>query len=180
LTPTTAGSSAQSPPAASVAPVQTLTPDAASSSPHPTLSVEMIELARPECLRLLALTSFGRIAVNGSWGPVIRPVNYVFDDPSKSVIFRTALGSKFHALLNSAKAVFEIDGADPSNRTGWSVIIQGATEEVTNHSELRRLETIGVDSWAPGLKAHWVRIRAYTVSGRRIVMAADAVPGYRA
>jgi nitroimidazol reductase NimA-like FMN-containing flavoprotein (pyridoxamine 5'-phosphate oxidase superfamily) len=142
---------------------------------------EMLELPRPECLRLLAATSFGRIAVNGSSAPVIRPVNYdVFDMPSQSVIFRSALGSKLHALLKSAQAAFEIDGTDQTGRTGWSVIILGVTEEVTNPSEVRCLEGIGVDPLAPGSKAHWVRIRANTVSGRRIVMVAEPAPGYRA
>lgn len=128
----------------------------------------MLELARPECLELLAQTSFGRLAVNGSRGPVIRPVNYVFDESSQSVVFRTALGSKFHALLKAAKAAFEIDGTDQDGRTGWSVIVVGVTEEVTNPAETRRLNATGLEPWGPGTKAHWVRIRANTVSGRRI------------
>lgn len=51
----------------------------------------------------------------------------------------------------------EIDGADPTGRIGWSVII---ADEVTNPSEVHRVESIGVDPSAPGFKAHWVRIRA--------------------
>jgi uncharacterized protein len=139
----------------------------------------MLDLARPECLRLLAEASFGRIAVNGSSGPVIRPVNYFFDEPSQSVIFRTALGSKFHALLTSARAAFEIDGTDPPG-CGWSVIIEGMSEEVTNQSELRRLQTIGLDPWTPGFKGHWIRIRANTVSGRRITNSTDALSAHQA
>jgi nitroimidazol reductase NimA-like FMN-containing flavoprotein (pyridoxamine 5'-phosphate oxidase superfamily) len=139
----------------------------------------MLELARPECLRLLAETSFGRLAVNGSRGPVVRPVNYVFDESSQSVVFRTALGSKFHALLKAAKAAFEIDGTDQDGRTGWSVIVVGVTEEITNPAEIRRLGATGLEPWGPGFKAHWVRIRANTVSGRRIVVEGDDVPGYR-
>jgi hypothetical protein len=46
----------------------------------------MLELSREECLRLLASHSFGRLAVNmGEGAPLIRPVNYVFDEPSQSV-----------------------------------------------------------------------------------------------
>lgn len=158
------------------------TPSSASTAEETSAPTsELLELARPECLRLLAATSFGRLAVNmGDGPPVIRPVNYVFDEPSQSVIFRTALGSKFYALLNSAQAAFEIDGTDPTGRTGWSVIILGMTEEVANQVEVRGLETIGVDPWAPGFKGHWVRIRANTVSGRRIVMVAQTVPDSRA
>jgi nitroimidazol reductase NimA-like FMN-containing flavoprotein (pyridoxamine 5'-phosphate oxidase superfamily) len=141
----------------------------------------MRELSRDECLRLLASHRFGRLAVNmGDGPPVIRPVNYLFDERSQSVVFRTAPGSKFHALLHSAHAAFEIDGIDESSRTGWSVIIRGVTDEVTNASEVRRLDSLELATWAPGRKAHGVHIRAWTVSGRRIVLAGDTVPGDRA
>jgi hypothetical protein len=110
--------------------------------------------------------------------PVIRPVNYVFDCPSQSVVFRTASGSKFHALLHAVKAVFEIDGIDEAARTGWSVIIEGVTEEVTRPNDIARLNRLELEQWAPGPKPHWMYIRALTVSGRRIVLPDDARPGY--
>ena len=66
----------------------------------------------------------------GDGAPLIRPVNYVFDDRSQSVVFRTGRGSKFHALLRSANAAFEIDGIDERARTGWSVVMRGVTDEV--------------------------------------------------
>jgi nitroimidazol reductase NimA-like FMN-containing flavoprotein (pyridoxamine 5'-phosphate oxidase superfamily) len=134
-------------------------------------SSEMLELARDECLRLLGANSFGRLAVSmGEGPPVIRPVNYVFDQGSQSVAFRTATGSKLHALLKAARAAFEIDGVDEASRTGWSVIIVGVTEEVTSPNELRHLNALGLDTWASGSKAHWVRVRARAVSGRRIAL----------
>ena len=128
----------------------------------------MHELSREECLRLLAENGVGRLAVSGKDAPVIRPVNYAFDEPSQSVVFRTAPGSKFYALLRQNTAAFEVDGLDQGARSGWSVIVVGATEEVTNPADLRRLDGLDFDSWAPGDKPHWVRIRAWTVSGRRI------------
>ncbi len=139
----------------------------------------MLELSREECLRLLASHSFGRLAVNmGDGPPVIRPVNYLFDKSSQSVVFRTAPGSKFHALLRSADAAFEIDGIDEISRTGWSVIIRGVTDELTDSNHIRRLDRLGLEPWAPGRKRHWTQIRAWTVSGRRIVLADDTAPGY--
>jgi nitroimidazol reductase NimA-like FMN-containing flavoprotein (pyridoxamine 5'-phosphate oxidase superfamily) len=125
-------------------------------------------LSRDECLRLLIEHSFGRLAVTMET-PVIRPVNYIFDERSQSVVFRTAAGSKFNALLLQANAAFEIDGIDSGSRTGWSVIIIGMAEEITSPSEVRRLDRLGLEHWAPGPKPHWMRIRAWTVSGREIV-----------
>jgi len=132
---------------------------------------EIVHLERAECLELLARAEFGRIAVNVSGdAPAIRPLNYVFDERSQSIVFRTAYGSKFHGLLKSAKASFEIDGVDSPRRSGWSVVVVGVTEVITNAIERRRLEGLGLEPWAPGPKPHWVRLRAGTVSGRRIVV----------
>ena len=138
---------------------------------------EMHDLSREECMALLAANGVGRLAVTGKDAPVIRPVNYAFDEPSQSVVFRTAPGSKFYALLRQNAATFEVDGLDPPNRSGWSVIIVGATEEVTNPTDLRRLDGLGLEHWAPGDKPHWVRIRAWTVSGRRITSSGDPADG---
>jgi uncharacterized protein len=153
---------------------------AAESEQSTRRAAEMIELSRPECVRLLAATSIGRVVVNmPGWNhPLIRPVNYVFDQSSQSVLLRSALGSKLYAILHSAWAAFEIDGIDPADRVGWSVIILGVCEEITDTAELRRIEALGVEPWAPGHKGHWIRIRPNTVSGREIVMAAPGVPAH--
>jgi nitroimidazol reductase NimA-like FMN-containing flavoprotein (pyridoxamine 5'-phosphate oxidase superfamily) len=142
-------------------------------------ATDMLELSREECLRLLATHHFGRLAVNiGAGIPVVRPINYAFDGHSQAIVFRTALGSKFHALLRAAHAAFEIDGVDGASRTGWSVIMSGVTDEITSTSEIARLDELGLDPWAPGPKRHWMHIRAWTVSGRRIRLAHPDVPGY--
>lgn len=138
----------------------------------------MLELERSECLDLLAAHHFGRLAVvmtNGA--PMIRPVNYAFDQSSQSVVFRTARGSKLHALLRAAKAAFEIDGIDEQSRTGWSVVIEGVTAEVNRPHDVGRLNRLGIEPWAPGPKPHWVAIRAWTVSGRRLMLADERAPG---
>jgi len=132
---------------------------------------DITELPHDECIELLAQTGFGRLAVSPpDWRtpPVIRPVNYVFDRSSQSIVLRTARGSKFTALLLSGQAAFEIDGIDPAGRTGWSVIVQGPVEEVKTTAELHGLERLDLSPWAPGEKPHWIRLRTTVVSGRRI------------
>jgi nitroimidazol reductase NimA-like FMN-containing flavoprotein (pyridoxamine 5'-phosphate oxidase superfamily) len=133
-------------------------------------ATKLVELDRDECLRLLAATSLGRLAVNvEGWPPVIRPVNYVFDQSSQSIVFRSARGSKFTALVLSAQAAFEIDGVEPNGQTGWSVIVLGVAEELTQAAEVHRLEQLGLRPLAPGAKPHWLRIRSTVLSGRRII-----------
>jgi len=132
--------------------------------------IEFAEIDRDRCLQMLGAASggVGRIAVSVS-PPMIRPVNFAFDEPTQSVVFRSALGSRLREGLSSGTAAFEIDGADPVERAGWSVIIVGEAEEVTDPAEIDRLEGFELEPWAPGLRTHWVRIRATSASGRRIV-----------
>lgn len=135
-----------------------------------------IELSRNDCLELLAAGSFGRVVVTvgAADRPLVRPVNYVFDHASQAVCFRTAEGTKLHALIRSASACFEIDEVDTETRTGWSVIVYGVTEPVGDPGEIRRLEQSVLDSFAPGPQAQWIRVRASTITGRRIRPAAAA------
>jgi uncharacterized protein len=132
--------------------------------------IDFLEMDRDGCMRMLAAASggVGRIGLSVS-PPTIRPVNYAFDDQTQSVVFRSALGSKLREGLSSGTAAFEIDGTDPVDQTGWSVIIVGEVEEVTDPAEIERLEEFELEPWAPGVKTHWVRIRATSASGRRIV-----------
>jgi len=132
--------------------------------------IEFLEIDREGCVRMLAAAAggVGRIALSGH-PAMIRPVNYAFDDETQSVVFRSALGSRLREGLGSGTAAFEIDGTDPVERAGWSVIIVGEAEEVTDPAEIDRLEGFELEPWAPGLRTYWVRIRATSASGRRIV-----------
>jgi uncharacterized protein len=139
---------------------------------HPAEPREVVleELDRAECFRLLASATLGRVAVAvPDWSfPVIRPVNYVFDESINAVVFRSMRGSKLAALLLSHAAAFEVDGADDALKEGWSVIVAGRVEQIERPRDLDRAERLGVEPWAPGAKPHWFLIRTEMVTGRRI------------
>lgn len=139
-------------------------------------ALELVELSREECLALLADGDFGRVAITIGLGlaPIIRPVGYRFDVPSQSIVFRTLEGSKLRALSRARRASFEIDGHDRDGRSGWSVIVLGIAEPVTHAAEIDRLARLAVAGWPELTGARWMRIRARTVSGRRLVPVADA------
>lgn len=141
-------------------------PSAASISAY--LHTEAVILDRERCLKHLAEESFGRVVVSTPRHPLIRPVNYCFDQGSQSVVFRTASGTKLAALRNAEVASFEIDHVDPATGTGWSVIMEGVIEEVAREYDVVRLAKLRLDPLEPGEKPNWVRIRAFTVSGRMI------------
>jgi uncharacterized protein len=119
-------------------------------------------IPRDECLSLLAAMAVGRFAVASPGAPpLVVPVNYVLD--GDVVVFRSDAGEKV-LLLRGSPASFQIDQIDPSRRTGWSVLVQGAAYEATP----REVEHLHIEPWAPGEKSHWVRIVPASITGRRI------------
>lgn len=125
------------------------------------------ELTKSECFDLLAHESVGRLAVVDDHGPIVLPVNYVLDH--YMVVFRTDEGTKLDA--DHRKVAFEVDGTDAKTRTGWSVLVRGEAAEVIDPAEIARLRELPLEPWAPGTKAHYVRILPAVLSGRRITVA---------
>jgi len=126
-------------------------------------------LSREECLALLEGQQLGRIALVAPGGsPLIRPLSYRFDRPSQSIVFRTLPGFKLYSLLRAGRAAFEIDGIERDGTSAYSVIVTGVCEQVTRPLEMARLERLGLCSWAGHAARAWFRLRANTVSGRRL------------
>lgn len=130
------------------------------------------ELSEDECRILISPGGVGRIAYSGRFGLTVLPVNYqVFED---TIVFRTALDSPMGEDLRSGianaeyKVAFEIDELDNSERTGWSVLIQGAAHHVDSDTEHGSVRASGVEPWAGGTKEHYIRIVPSRITGRRI------------
>lgn len=129
-------------------------------------------LTQAESLELITHVEIGRIAFTGRYGPVVLPVNYKVLDGS--VVFRTAEGSPLGEDLRTGitdaeyKVAFEIDDINPAERTGWSVMIQGAAHHVDGEQERAEVEKIGIDPWVGGERDLYVRIRPTLISGRRV------------
>jgi nitroimidazol reductase NimA-like FMN-containing flavoprotein (pyridoxamine 5'-phosphate oxidase superfamily) len=132
------------------------------------------ELTKSECFELLAREQLGRVAVVDDRGPVVFPVNFVLD--RHMVVLRTDEGTKLDAACRGSRVAFEIDGTDPANHTGWSVVVRGEAVEVTDPAELARLRKLPLHPWAPGAKTHYVRILPAALTGRRISAPAGPSP----
>jgi nitroimidazol reductase NimA-like FMN-containing flavoprotein (pyridoxamine 5'-phosphate oxidase superfamily) len=124
-------------------------------------------LDRDDCMRLLAASELGRLAVSVGTTPHIFPVNYRL--VGEVIAIRTDEGTKLRAVGGRA-ACFEIDGADRLRRTGWSVVVSGRLEELTplDGARWRMITAADVDPWAGGEKAHWLCLHLEHVTGRRI------------
>ena len=57
---------------------------------------------------------------------------------------------------------------DLAGQSGWSVTAIGPSTEATDPGELARLWTIGLKSWAPGERDHFIRISPVMLNGRHL------------
>lgn len=130
------------------------------------------ELSEAESLRLIAQAEIGRIGFTSRYGPVIVPVN--FKVLEGSVVFRTEAGNSLDEDLRTGiadaeyKVAFEIDEMNSADRTGWSVLIQGAAHYVEDEEERAIVTKVGVEPWVGGERNVYVRIKPTLISGRRI------------
>jgi uncharacterized protein len=120
-----------------------------------------------ECIQLARTCALGRLAVVVDGQPLVFPVNFAFD--GYAVVLRTDEGTKLHGAREGWVA-FECDDIDRTYHTGWSVMITGRAEQVTEPAEVARLERLPLGPWCPGPKSVWLRIRPRTITGRRIPM----------
>lgn len=123
-------------------------------------------LSDGECVKLLKAHDLGRIAVvDREVRPLIFPINYFFDEGV--VVFRSAPGTKLD-VAPGAYVCFEIDGWDPHQGVGWSVLVKGIAHDVTNPrgAPTGRMRFWPVHPVAPGTREHWVGIWANEITGR--------------
>ena len=126
-------------------------------------------LSREASLRLLRGVPVGRVVVSEHALPVAFPVNFAL--LGGDIVFRTSTGSKLGAAVHKAVLAFEADSIDPDLCSGWSVLVQGWASLLTRPDELVRAEALGLHSWAPGTRGHFVRIHSEMISGRRLLGA---------
>ena len=123
-------------------------------------------LDREASLLLLATATLGRIGITSAALPTILPVNFLFD--GDRILVRTSVGTKLYAAAAGAVVAFEVDDFDPMYHSGWSVVITGPAEEITDPDELERLRHVHLPHWAPA-DGHVIAIDPALVSGRRIL-----------
>ncbi|HJQ48393.1 MAG TPA: pyridoxamine 5'-phosphate oxidase family protein [Amycolatopsis sp.] len=135
---------------------------------------ELRQLTRRECLRLLGSAQIGRLGFCEDALPTIRPVNFALH--GTDIIVRTMAGGAISKVAGAVVA-FEVDDIDAATHTGWSVVVIGKAEPVTQIDTLVTLADPVRRPWAPGERSCFLRIRVELVSGRRLTAAPDATAG---
>jgi hypothetical protein len=96
--------------------------------------------------------------------PAVELVNFALDHGD--IVIRTDPSGKLAAATRGAVVAFEADQLDLAGRSGWSVTAIGPSREVTDPAEIDRLREIGLSSWAPGAREHFIRISPQLMNGR--------------
>ncbi|MEY2568945.1 MAG: uncharacterized protein QOE35_3474 [Actinomycetota bacterium] len=126
-------------------------------------------LTYEQCLELLADQCVGRLAVIVAGRPEIFPINYVLD--GDAVVFRTNSGTKLFGTTQGEVA-FEVDITHAPSLSGWSVVVHGIAQEVTDgdRADLQeRLHGLPLGVWAAGDRPHLMRIAPNEITGRKVV-----------
>lgn len=123
-------------------------------------------LGRAECLRLVASATIGRLGLTSGALPTVLPINFRLIDGK--IFFRTGVGTKLDAATHNAVVAFEVDDMDPMWHTGWSVVVTGVAQEVTDPDELAALADAHIPRWAPAHDGRVVSVSTEMITGRRL------------
>jgi uncharacterized protein len=137
---------------------------------HEVRSLEL--LSRRDCVALLTAAQVGRVVFTVAALPAIVPVSFAVHEDA--IMMCTAADTRLAAAADRGVLAFEVDDLNAASRTGWSVVVTGVAEHVTD--PLRRARIHGmVSPWAPGHHDVFIRLPMTVVSGRRIVDSAAAM-----
>jgi uncharacterized protein len=148
---------------------------AAQSGPivNQMISVEPVTiLSASESWDLLASVALGRLVTSVESQPEIFPVNFVIQ--RRTVLFRTAEGTKLVSAAINNRVLFEADDHDAVE--GWSVIVKGTARMLRTNEELKEAERAQLLPWTATLKQHYVRIHPVSITGRRFRFGPEPSP----
>jgi uncharacterized protein len=120
-------------------------------------------LPESECWQLLGSVALGRLVTSVDGRPEIFPVNFVVQ--RRTVLFRTAEGTKLVSAAINNQVVFEAD--EHNVVEGWSVIVRGMARTLRGDDEIEEAERAQLLPWIATVKSHFVRINPTQVTGRR-------------
>jgi len=127
----------------------------------------MEDLDPAECWRLMATQRVGRVAFVVDGEPAVLPVTFAI--VGDLVVFRTALGSAFDALVRDNEVAFEVDQTDPAYHSGWSVVGRGIAHGLEGRIAVDVLDELPLRHWGLQMAPGWIGIVLREVTGRRII-----------
>jgi hypothetical protein len=135
----------------------------------------LVALGTTESLGLLSSHEVGRVVYTDGGLPAVTPVNYAYDDGR--IYLRTSETSRLASKAPRAIVAFEVDEVDRSARRGWSVVVTGPCETVTEAADLTHIDTLGLAPWASGEHKVVLAIATTIVTGYQIARGDDSPGG---
>lgn len=132
----------------------------------------MAVLTEHQCWELMTRTEVGRLAVCAGDRPEIFPVNFVTDN--RTVLLRTAEGTKLAALSVAPQVAFEVDGFEAARGEAWSVVIRGTAQVLEKLNDVYAAQELPLLPWDATPKPIFVRIEPARISGRRFTAVRGA------
>jgi nitroimidazol reductase NimA-like FMN-containing flavoprotein (pyridoxamine 5'-phosphate oxidase superfamily) len=126
-------------------------------------------LNEEECWDRLAQQELGRLVTRVGDVIDIFPINYAVDD--RTIVFRTAEGSKLVELTVNDEVLFEVD--DHTDADAWSVIVRGSARRIDTLAEREAADGLGLNPWVPTLKYNYVRITPTALTGRAFLRSGE-------
>lgn len=130
-------------------------------------------LSERESWDLLDGVALGRLVTAVDDEAHIFPVNFVVQN--RTILFRTAAGTKLISAAINNQVVFEAD--DHNSAEGWSVIVRGIARTVRTDEELDEAERAQLLPWTATTKTHYVRVSPVRVTGRRFRFGPEPAAG---
>jgi nitroimidazol reductase NimA-like FMN-containing flavoprotein (pyridoxamine 5'-phosphate oxidase superfamily) len=129
-------------------------------------------MSASESWDLLAGASVGRLVTSVDGQTEIFPVNFAVQ--RRTVLFRTAEGTKLISAAINNSVLFEVD--DHNAAEGWSVIVRGMARTLHSSEELEEAERAQLLPWTATLKQHYIRILPVSITGRRFQFGSEPSP----
>jgi len=126
-------------------------------------------LSEDESWNRLSGVALGRLVTSFADEPEIFPVNFAVQD--RTVLFRTAEGTKLFSAVAHRTVVFEAD--DHNVAEGWSVIVRGRAKLMKTDAEIAQAERAQVMPWTGPPKPHYVRVIPSEITGRHFKFGPD-------
>lgn len=120
-------------------------------------------LSEQQSWDLLSSVALGRLVTSVAGRAEIFPVNFVTQH--RTILFRSAEGTKLAEVLMNDQVVFEADGHDVAE--GWSVIVRGRAEILDTRAEVEEAQQAQLLPWTATVKLRYVRVVPVEISGRR-------------
>lgn len=128
---------------------------------------DLVELDEDECWELLASVELSRVGIVVDGRIDVLPVNHTVVDGH--VAWLSGTGTKLGVAAAEEPVALEADDVDGSGKRGWSVVVHGTAQIVTDEDLKQRLYDAETTPWAAAdQRTMWIEVVDPEISGRRV------------